>query len=143
MFESNLFWGDVFDFLILMLIPLAFLGVKVLMLRYFEFTHTKKTLIHYGVMYGVLTVIMIIVYLILRDVMQMNQIVSAIYLPLVLLTILYEYLVVHKNSFDFEPKGQFAFMMVLSYVAHIMVLLIAVPIYLLILFLLLAISRLF
>lgn len=143
MFESNLFLGDVFDFLILMLIPLAFLGVKVLMLRYFEFTYTKKTFIHYGVMYGVLTVIMIVLYLILRDVMQMNQIVSVIYLPLVLLTILYEYLVVHKYSFDFEPKGQFAFMMLLSYVANIMVLLIAVPIYLLILFLLLAISRLF
>lgn len=142
-FESNIFLFNIIDFIYLMLIPLAFVGVKVLLLRYFEFMYSKKTLIHYGLLYGILTILMIVVYLSVRTLLEFNQIVSFIYLPFVIIAILYEYLWIHRQYFEYEPKGAFAMMMLLSYVAKGMVLALVIPIYILLLFLLAGIAQLF
>jgi hypothetical protein len=84
-------------------------------------------------MYGVLMILVIITLFIFGNTMDSREMFKVIYLPLLLLAILYEYIIIHKYEFDYEPKGQFSLMMVISHVADGMVLSIIFPIYLLLL----------
>jgi len=133
LFNTDNLLFSIFTIFFLLCIPFALVGVKVLVLRYFEFNYTKKTLIHYLVMYGVLMILVIITLFIFGNTMDSREMFKVIYLPLLLLAILYEYIIIHKYEFDYEPKGQFSLMMVISHVADGMVLSIIFPIYLLLL----------
>ena len=118
-----------FNLIFLFFIPLALVGVKVLVLRYFEFSYSKKTLIHYFVMYLIMTLIVLITTLFLEQSMGLKQVVTLIHLPLLLIAIVYEMVVIHKIEFEYEPKGPFSFMMVITHVADAMVLSAAVGLY--------------
>lgn len=122
-----------FNLIFLFFIPLALLGVKVLVLRYFEFSYSKKTLIHYFVMYLIMTLIVLITTLFLAQSMGLREVITLIHLPLILIAIVYEMVVIHKIEFEYEPKGSFSFMMVITYVADGMVLSAAVGLYLVLL----------
>ncbi|MCV2231913.1 hypothetical protein [Paracholeplasma manati] len=124
-----------FNLIFLLLIPVTLVGVKVLILRYFEFSYSKKTLLHYFVMYLILTIIVLITSFLLSESMGIRGVVSIIHLPLLLVAIIYEFVVIHKLEFEYEPKGPFAFMMVITHVADGMVLSAMVGLYLVLIFL--------
>lgn len=124
-----------FNLIFLLLIPVTLVGVKVLILKYFEFSYSKKTLLHYFVMYLILTIIVLITSFLLSESMGIRGVVSIIHLPLLLVAIIYEFVVIHKLEFEYEPKGSFAFMMVITHVADGMVLSAMVGLYLVLIFL--------
>jgi len=124
-----------FNLIFLLLIPVTLVGVKVLILKYFEFSYSKKTLLHYFVMYLILTIIVLVTSFLLSESMGIRGVVSIIHLPLLLVAIIYEFVVIHKLEFEYEPKGPFAFMMVINHVADGMVLSAMVGLYLVLIFL--------
>jgi hypothetical protein len=86
-------------------------------------------------MYLILTLIVLITTFLLSESMGIRGVVSIIHLPLLLVAIIYEFVVIHKLEFEYEPKGPFAFMMVINHVADGMVLSAMVGLYLVLIFL--------
>lgn len=107
-----------------------FIGIKILVMKYFEYYYTKKILIHYIIFYFTILFILMFALFLVLPIMTSNQIFTMIVLPLFLIAFIYEYVIIFKKYFEFESKGQFVINILVSYVGIIIILLIIIPVFL-------------
>ncbi len=107
-----------------------FIGIKILVMKYFEYYYTKKILIHYIIFYFTILFILMFALFLVLPIMTSNQIFTMIVLPLLVIAFIYEYVIIFKKYFEFESKGQFVIHILVSYVGIIIILLIIIPVFL-------------
>lgn len=111
-------------------LSIIFTGIKVLLMKYFEYYYTYKVLIHYGVFYFTILFLFILALFFTIPYLTNNQIFTMIGLPLLIAAFIYEYLVIFKRYFEFESRGQFLVNILVSYIGIVVITMIIVPIFL-------------
>ena len=111
-------------------LSIIFIGIKVLLMKYFEYYYTYKVLIHYGVFYFTILFLFILALFFTIPYLTNNQIFTMIGLPLLIAAFIYEYLVIFKRYFEFESRGQFLVNILVSYIGIVVITMIIVPIFL-------------
>lgn len=111
-------------------LSIIFTGIKVLLMKYFEYYYTYKVLIHYGVFYFTILFLFILALFFTIPYLTNNQIFTMIDLPLLIAAFIYEYLVIFKRYFEFESRGQFLVNILVSYIGIVVITMIIVPIFL-------------
>ncbi len=111
-------------------LSIIFIGIKVLLMKYFEYYYTYKVLIHYGAFYFSILFLFILALFFTIPYLTNNQIFTMIGLPLLIAAFIYEYLVIFKRYFEFESRGQFLVNILVSYIGIVVITMIIVPIFL-------------